>query len=276
MGWVLAATLVVGVVLAWIDAPDGHTRAHRLGMPIGLMIGAAVGMAAAAPSRFFFGPDAGRANRYVGVSAAMALPLLAVAGDALVRRWRVLTPVIFAVFLLPLPWSISQMQAGGLKPAYYRSLENQIASMPYMPEIKQVPSWVQPNGQAIISEPGLTVGWLRSAARQGKLPPRQVMNPLTRTVTLVQLGLAVRGGTSPPHLTCRTSSEPVAVDPKLGDVWRMGTDIQVALRGPTGKPAGFSQALLWSVATPLVQVTLPNLKLLVTPAPGARSFRLCT
>ena len=49
VGWVLATTLVVGVVLAWIDAPDGHTRAHRLGMPIGLMLGAAVGMAAAAP-----------------------------------------------------------------------------------------------------------------------------------------------------------------------------------------------------------------------------------
>ena len=275
--WLLAALLVIGVAVAWVDVPDRRSRAHRLGMPLGLMIGAAVGMAAAAPSRWFFGPDAGRANRYVGVSAAMALPLFAVAGDALIRRWRVLTPVVFAAFLLAVPWSIKELPPGaGLGPAYYKSLQNWAASVTYLPQFKEVPDWVQPNGQGIISEPGATVGWLKSAARQGKLPPRQTMNPLTQTVTLVQLGVAVRGGTSPPNLTCHTYTTPLAVDPKVGDVWRMGSDVQVVLRGPTGKPAGFSQVLYWSVATPLLQVTLPHLHLLVSPEPGAASFRLCT
>jgi hypothetical protein len=275
--WILAVALVVGVVLAWVDAPDGKARAHRMGMPVGLMVGAAVGMAAAAPSRWFFGADAGRANRYVGVSVAMALPLFALAADALARRWRVLTPALFAVFLLPVPWSINQLPPKGLLGAtYYKNLQNWVASVTHLPEFKQVPGWVEPNGHSLVGQPDLTVGWLRSAARQGKLPARQVMNPLTRTVAVVQLGLALRGGTSPPHLTCRTSTRPLPEDPKLGEVWHMGSDLQVTLRGPTGKPAGLAQIYLRGANEALLQATLPNQHLLVMPVFGAKSFRLCT
>jgi hypothetical protein len=55
--WVLALMLVAGLAVAWVST-RGAERAQRLGMPGGLLIGAAVGMAAAAPARYWLSSDA--------------------------------------------------------------------------------------------------------------------------------------------------------------------------------------------------------------------------
>jgi hypothetical protein len=275
LDWALVALVVVGVGVAWMS-PGPSGRARRLGMPLGLVVGAAVGMAAAAPGRYIQGPDAGRANRYVGVTVAMALPLFAVAGDALMKRWRVLAPVVFLVFLLPMPWAATSLEPSGVfGPAFYQHLEGWISYAPYFPGIKSVPSWVQPD-TSITGPAGMTVGWLRTAAKQGKLPPPEPISPLTRTYLTMQLGVAVRGGSTPAGLTCRTSSRPIALDPPLGTVWRMDSPVSIGLRGRENAPAGIPKTYAPDFNDHLLQVTLPNLQLRATPVAGATTFTLCT
>ncbi len=120
------------------------------------------------------------------------------------------------------------------------------------------------------------MGWLRQAQRQGKLPPPGRIDPLSATLVPIQFGVAQRGGTSPPGLSCALHKTPLAIDPHLGDVWKLESDLTVSLRGTTGKAAGLPDTFYPSGKQPLAQITLPNLHLLVTPALGAKSFRLCT
>jgi hypothetical protein len=273
--YALFALLVVGSVLAW-RSTSGAARARRLGMPVGLLTGAAVGMIVAAPARFWISPDAAAASRYVGVTVAMGLPLLAVAGDALIRRWRYLSPVIFALFLIPVPWAVASLTPRGLpNGAYYRSLKAWVSTLPTVPGFNQVPAWVEPNSTSAFGTPDLTVGWLREAARQGKLPAPGKINPFAATEVPIQLGVAERGGRTPSGLTCTTSTRPMALDPHLGDVWRLGSDLQVSLRAGT-KAGGLPLTFTPNRKEALIQITLPNLKLLVSPAAGMKSFRLCT
>ncbi len=274
LDWAYVALLGVGVAVAWTST-HGRERSRRLAMPGALMIGAAVGMVAAAPTRWWLSPEAARASRYVAVTVAMALPLFAVAGDALIRKWRYTAPLVLILFLLPIPWDIPQLNPTGITgPAYYRALRTWVATVPTLPALAHVPAWVEPD-ISIIGTPDLTAGWLRQASRQGKLPPPGKLDPYAASLVPIQFGVALRPGTAPPGLTCAVHTAPLAIDPHLGDVWALKSDLRVSLRSgdkASGIPDPFSPDRRASV----VQITLPNLHLLVTPALGAKSFRLCT
>ena len=272
--WVLVVMLVAGVAVAWAST-TGAARANRLAMPGALLLGAAVGMVAAAPARYWLGSEAGRSGRYVGVTAAMALPLFAVAGDALIRRWRYLAPVVFVAFLLAVPWNISQLTPSGLTgPKYYSDLRTWIGTVPTLPALAHVPPWVEPN-TSLLGTPDLTVGWLRRAEREGKLPPPGQINPFAASLIPIQFGVAQRGGNPPAGLTCAEHTAPLAIDPHLGDVWRLQSELNVSLRSGD-KPAGLAGSFAPNAKQSLLQITLPNLHLLVTAPPGHRTFRLCT
>ena len=212
LAFALVALLIVGVVVAWKSTAPSR-RARRFGMSGGLLIGAVVGAAAAAPQRAWLGPDAAAASRYVGVTAAMVLPILAVAADALMLRWRPLIPVVVVLFLLPALGNISLLGAdAGLGPGYYRTLETWIGSLPHYRDFDKVPAWVTPN-DTVLGTPGVSVGWLRRAEKQGKLPPPQQLDPPTLSAVAIQLGVAQRGGAAPPNAVCRTYDKPLALDP---------------------------------------------------------------
>jgi len=265
----------LGCVLAW-RSTEGRGRSRRLAMPGALLIGAMVGMAAAAPERFWISPDEGAASRYVGVSVAMILPILAVAGDAVIRRWRVAAPLVFALFLIAVPWNISSLRTTGIVgPAYYRSLRTWVGSLPYYPGFDRVPAWVEPNSVSAFGTPDLTVGWLRQAARDGRLPPRGTIGPIGQTIIPVQLGVAAAPGPIPAGLSCHIYHQPLAISPQLGDTWQMGSDLQVSL-GRGTQAAGLAAPFQVTTREPLLKITLPDLHLLVTAPAGQTSFRLCT
>jgi len=84
VGWVLAAILVGGSVLALRHSGPRAAR-DRLVLPSALLIGAAAFLLIAAFDRSGVGSSAAKLSRYLHILAALVLPSIAVALDALLR-----------------------------------------------------------------------------------------------------------------------------------------------------------------------------------------------
>ena len=83
----LAVAFVAGLVLAWSRLSWSEVR-RRASIPIALLLGGLVFATFTSIDRWFQGAHAARSSRYMHIGVALALPALAVAIDALVRRWR--------------------------------------------------------------------------------------------------------------------------------------------------------------------------------------------
>lgn len=273
----IAAGLVAGIVLAWRS--DGTACfLRRAGVPLVLVLVCVVTMTTAAPSRFFLGVEASRAGRYIGVMAALTMPILAVAADAYVRRWRsVIVQVgVCLVFLLPLPFNIVGFGDDELlTPEYFRQERNYVGGLADVPIAAQVPPWIEPNS-TLVGQPDMTVGWLLAAKRDGRLPDGQ-LDAFQLALVPLQLGVAVDPADPPTGLRCETYDRPTAVDPALGDSWVIRDGIRVGTRSGEELPK------LWLNLEPPVggsgeahiRITLPDLHLVVAPAAGEAAFELC-
>ena len=270
VGILLAILLIAGTVVAVrTEGAGGWLR--RAAVPAALLVAAVLAMSLAAPSRFALGEGGAKAGRYVGVMAAMTLPALAVAADAISRRWRWTTPLVAAVFLLPLPFNIAVFGSNPvLSRAGFNSTRNFVTNLPDNPLIGEVPPWVRPN-ESLLGTPGMTVGWLLEASRNGELPaPTEPMNPLLAPLVPIELGVARVDGGAAYGMECTDHTAPLAVDPHLGERWYVDGDVQIQRRvGDKPNTLGvlFSRTGL--------EITLPDLHLLLTPASGESTFRLC-
>ena len=86
VGWLLAAVLVAGLVLAARTFPHGWRRDAAI--PVAFLAGAAAFLVTTGISRLWAGLAGATQNRYLYIVAALLLPPLALAADAIARRWR--------------------------------------------------------------------------------------------------------------------------------------------------------------------------------------------
>lgn len=278
LGAVLAVVLVCGTVLAW-RSEGTASFVGRAGVPLVLVVVCLLSMSTAAPSRFFLGDDASRAGRYIGVMAALTLPLLAVAADALARRWPRALPAVCALLLLPIPFNATQFGTDGLlTDEYFQAARRYVSGLADLPIAAAVPDWVEPNDQ-IVGQPDMTIGWLRGAESEGTLPDEEPLDILQRAMAPLHLGVAIDPRPLPTGLRCEVHDEPIPIDPALGEHWVIRTPIRVALRQGDGATTPWrSLGPPSSLATPEdthVSITLPDLRLLVGPSDGASAFELC-
>jgi len=266
----IVVMLVAGAVTA-VRTEGLSNLTRRTAIPTALLIAVVVSMSAAAPSRFALGEDQSRSGRYVGFMAAMTLPALAVAADALSKRWRWSTPFVAAVFLVPVPYNIATF---GDDPVLTRGnfarIRTYVATLPDHPLVEQVPPWIRPN-ESLLGQPDMTVGWLLDAERRGELPTTtETINPLLAQLVPIQLGVAAVDDGSPDGLECADYPTLLAVDPEVGDRWFFETQAQIAGR------SGDGPGTLWlAFEATEVQVTLPDLHLVIGPAADETTFRLC-
>ncbi len=270
LGIVLAVLLVAGAVVA-VRTEGGAVLLRRAAVPAALLVAAVLSMTVAAPSRFALGEGGAKAGRYVGVMAAMTLPALAVAADAISRRWRWTRPLLAAVFLVPVPFNIAVFGSNPvINRTTFNSLRNYVSNLPDDPLVREVPPWVRPN-DTLLGTPGMTVGWLLHADRNGELPaPTEPMNPISAQLVPIELGVAKVDGATADGLQCTDQTAPLVVDPQVGERWYVDGGMQVAGRvadRPVTLGVGFSRTGL--------EITLPDLHLLLSPAPGESTFRLC-
>ena len=137
------------------------------------------------------------------VVAYLTLPAVAFLAEEIVRRWRVATPALVALFVLAVPLNVHELvsheNARAPRLALFR---NTVLLIPRLPIARSVPSAVQPFKG--VASP-VTVGWLLHAEREGRLPHPHVTEGQHRCRHVENLAVG-RGRTVTP---CRPWRGPV-------------------------------------------------------------------
>lgn len=206
IGIVLVVLLVAGVALTWSQWPVAELRKRYAG-PGALLFGGIIffvigGIGRAGIAEF--GPDSARASRYVHIFAALALPAIAVAADAVTRRWRPSLPVLVVVLLVGVPGNISAIEPHGIDRLTLGS-PTLVETLAYSPYAARVPRSSRPLG---VAGPEVTVGWLRDGAASGRIPKPPPQTPAQQATTALRLALGQHVITPSP-IGCTPIGKPV-------------------------------------------------------------------
>ncbi len=205
VGLILAGVLVVGAVFAWtVDRPR-----RRLIVPTALVAGALLFLVGTSITRWYVTPTADSQSRYLYILAALILPALAVATDALIRRWRLLTPLLFGLLMVAGVRNATVFDDTSFDARYFRNQQALVLSMPQAPMASRVPGYVRPN-------PWFTIGWLRAAAAAGDVPSVGPVSPIVERHIQYLLSIAQLDRPSG-NADCRTYPEGVVLQPEKGD-----------------------------------------------------------
>jgi len=211
LGVVLVVVLVVGFVVA-VDREDFAALRRQFAVPIALLAGAAFFLLVTAVVRSgqtspMFGtasngPERARQSRYVYLLAAMVLPILGIAADAIARQWRLLTVPIVALLVAGVPGNIHDLRVFTNQSSVNRDRDRVvILEAPRLPLAHALPPSLVPG----VRFSGLSLGWLVDSLPSGRIPSP---GPLTQTQIATQtLDLALRppllrNKTLPPPATC--------------------------------------------------------------------------
>ncbi|MGZ4726492.1 MAG: hypothetical protein ACXWB2_02130 [Acidimicrobiales bacterium] len=269
VGALLGVVLVVGLVLAWAPISRADWR-RQASLPVALLAGAVLFVLTSGTGRWFFGPEFARQSRYAYLVAALVLPALAVAADALIERWRPVALVLGAVAVFAM---VTNARAFDPPPpfvaGYYRNQQQMLGQLADSPLAAAADPSVQPDPGNF---PGMTIGWLLAAKEAGALPASGAPNPGLASQLPVRLGFGQSIGAAPSN-DCKGVSEPFEIKAKVGQTFSIrGPAFSVSAIGADGKKG---QAVTF---TPdpyqgldpqyrhTFTVTLPKLDLYVQPS----------
>jgi hypothetical protein len=167
LGWAIGGLVVGGLFLAWRPLPRSQLR-RVAAAPAALAVGAFVFVLITSLGRVGFAPGIERSTRYIYVVGALLLPVVAVAADAVMRRWRVATSVLVVALAASLVGNVRDFSnerpySGGFLASY----RNLLLTMPRTAFADQVPRDVRPErGLA----PYVSLGWLLDGVESGRIP----------------------------------------------------------------------------------------------------------
>jgi hypothetical protein len=214
LGLIFAIVLVVGFAMALRQrARSGQLR--ELAAPFALLVGSVVFLAITATGRLALGVETARAARYLHLIAAMTLPAVAVAADALAANRRSLLTVAIALFLVGIPGNIAALadEQDTLKPVYASSRQMFLA-LPRDPFARQVPRSLRPEPSVATD---VTIGWLLDGVAQHQIPAPDQTSPRTLASNRFRLSFDLQHVTAPTK-PCQTLTRPVATVVKKGDI----------------------------------------------------------
>jgi hypothetical protein len=213
VGALLAVVLIVGLVFAWIQRRDS-SRFADLAVPIALLVGTVVFLAVTSVGRASFGADYARVPRYVSITAAMTLPALAVAVDALASRRRFLLPVGIAVFVVGLsPQLFTVFRPLPPVPQGFAPSRNLILTLPRDPLARRAPRSLQPD---TVLARAVTVGWLLDGVRQHRIPPPETFTSADAFSDAFRLSFDRTRGPKP-TTNCHVLRERLTLELSKGD-----------------------------------------------------------
>jgi hypothetical protein len=150
------------------------------------------------------GPEHARAGRYAYVVAAMAMPILALAVDELVRRWRYVAFLLAALLVVSLPGRVDAFRSAARSFAalngFNRSL---VLSAPRLPLARQLPPDLS---VSILGGGGPRLGWLIDSLPSGRIPPAPRLAPVA--IASETLTLALRRTATSARASCRRLNGP--------------------------------------------------------------------
>lgn len=185
VGWALAALLVTGLVVAWRARPgDGWQRV--VAIPAACLLGVAAFLVMTGISRVQGGPAFAGSSRYLYVVAALVLPPLAVAADALARWKRGFAPVVIALLLVGVPGNLLETRSQFPPAAFFSRQRQMLLSIARSPLAGAVPRTLHPDPKLA---PEVTMGWLRDGVRSGRLPKPRPSTPREEATINLRLSL---------------------------------------------------------------------------------------
>jgi hypothetical protein len=236
LGWLLAVVLVAGAALAVLD----RARRRDLGAPFALAIASVLFAVMLGLTRFGLGSRFAASSRYLHVVAALVLPLIAVAADAIARRWRAFLPVALVLLLVGIPGNIADVGRNVASEARYRDFRRVIGALPHQPFARYAPRSLHPT-PSFAAE--VTVGWLLDGARDGRIPAAGA-TPVQRVTDTLRLSLEQADA---PARACRPLRTPTTRRLEKGErlVVRGAVVVQGVPRvGPAPQPLPFGSGLL--------------------------------
>jgi hypothetical protein len=265
VGAALVVLLVVGLALAWGPLRGAALR-ERAAVPAALLFGAIVFLFLTGIGR---GHDFSRvtpplpASRYRYVAAALMLPALAVAADALGRRSKVLAPIALSILVIGVPGNVRVVADNATDLRTYKQF---ILSSPRLPISPALPRSLRPDR---FGNPWLTMGWLRDGVASGRIP-----EPSGLTPTYVEsrtLDLALQPASSATERPCVGLLKPVVRVLATGQVLTVKSgSILVALELRGGAPSPTR------LLHPGNQVAVAGpLRLRLSPAPANEAAVVC-
>lgn len=263
----LGVLLVVGLTLAWSPLGFAEFR-RRAAAPVALMAGAMLFFVSVAVERWAIGEQVAESSRYVYTGAALVLPALAVAAQAVVSRWRLATPLVVLLILSGVPGNVADMNTSE---ATFDTARAMTMAVPASPLARQVPRTVHPDPDMIGAQ-DVTVGWLLDARRAGKLTEPPPMPKAVAAQVSIRLGLDQTAAEPPTE--CRTYVAPLDVEPGTGTRYGIFTSVNIALtngKTRTSRPIAYQPR-----AGTTLEVVLPDLHLRFEPVAPATTFLLCT
>jgi hypothetical protein len=191
LGIVLGVLLVSGLIVAWAPLDRAALR-RQAALPAALLVGALsllciTGFGRAGLSSFT------EKSRYLHLVAAMVLPAIGVAADALMRRSRLLAIGIVAVLVVGIPSNINVIVDYMHRPIVTAQTpyKQMMLSLPRVPVATQVPRDVKPD-QFLAHF--VTIGWLLGGARSGRIPQPAPLTPAEAAMADLRLSFRQTSG----------------------------------------------------------------------------------
>jgi hypothetical protein len=272
VGIALIVLLGVGLTLAWRPLGRDELR-RRAAAPAALLAGPVVFLVITAFGRASaFGASAGRSSRYLYIVAALSVPAVAVAADAVGRRWRIFAPAVLAVLVVGIPGNIKLFadHSNGGFANFQLGSKRLILSVGQVPVSREVPRSEQID--PVFAE-DLTVGWILDGVASGRVPDPGPIDPVDAATT--SLALALRqspfGRAKEP---CQTLGSPVTR--RLEKSESIGIDggtlavVYLPDAGDASRPRRFNGA-----NGPRLVAKAGPLMLRISPVSGSKPVKLC-
>jgi hypothetical protein len=228
LGVVMGGVLIVGFVLAW-RSRNGEER-RTLTATGALLIGALIFLAVGAWQRATPNlPGYATDSHFLDVLAALVLPGIAVAADAIARRWRVLLPVMLALLLIGIPGNLRHLGnsggPGGLEAASWQiATRDELLRAAYLPGADALPRSDQPDPYFLWY---VTFGWLLDQKRAGRLPSPPHHSAQWEATAMLSYSLEQSTG-APASQVCRTLLNPLKLRVQKGEsYWIGGGELEV-------------------------------------------------
>jgi hypothetical protein len=231
-GVALFVVLVVGTVVGWRRL-DRAERRERVAVPFGFATGALAFLVTTGINRGHLGARVAESSRYQCILAALVLPALVFAVDALMQESRVLGAIALAILVLGIPGNIVEASRVAREQKSLSAGDRSImASVAGEPLAARVPGTLRP-------EPNfageVTLAWLRRAMHAGRTPKERTPSLVEASTDRLRLSLMELDHSN--SFPCRRLGRPTVVQLAKGESIGIGGTVDIALLPTNTAPA---------------------------------------
>jgi hypothetical protein len=231
VGWALAIMLISGLVVAVRQSDLAELRC-RGAVTGAMLVGSIAFLLFSGANRAWAGTRFASSSRYLHIVVALLLPALALAADALVRRWRALVPVVLVLLVIGVPGNIGAVDDSFFSETYFTNYEAMVRSIPRVGLARRVPRDLRPEP---VSGPWITVGWLLQGANSGRIPA--IAQPTLVQQATIRLRLSLEQLDEGTGVNCQLVTAPITRHVEPGESFIVRGAVLVQLFGDDGVPA---------------------------------------